>query len=429
MATFAAEVFSNEFLPEGATDVHAIVTVTASGAGASLPGSGGGGADAAEIVIFDSSGSMTGRNMEAAKHAAAVAVDSIVDGTWFAIVNGSHVAQRVFPYPNAPVQIVRMEPGARAEAKRAIARVVATGGTAMSTWLDMANEIFATLPPGTRKHAILLTDGKNESEHASKLSAAIRNATGQFQCDARGVGERWVVEEVRQIATALLGTVGLIANPNDIAADFADILSRSQARGVGDAQLRVWTPQGSTLLFVRQVAPTLEDLTSRRITINPLTGAFPTGSWGDETREYHVAVRVASKPVGAEQLVARVQITVGEDVVASGLVKSRWSSDSSLTARISPEVAHYTGQAELAAVIQEGLAAKSAGDEATATVKLGRAVQLAQQTGNEEATSRLRRVVEIEDPERGTVRLKRDTSKLDEMALDTASTKTTRVRR
>ena len=62
-------------------------------------------------------------------------------------------------------------------------------------------------------------------------------------------------------------------------------------------------------------------------------------------------------------------------------------------------------------------------------MKLGRAVQLAAETGNEEATSRLRRVVEIDDEEQGTVRLKRNTDKLDEMALDTASTKTTRVRR
>ena len=56
-------------------------------------------------------------------------------------------------------------------------------------------------------------------------------------------------------------------------------------------------------------------------------------------------------------------------------------------------------------------------------------MQLAAETGNEEATSRLRRVVEIDDEEKGTVRLKRNADKLDEMALDTASTKTTRVRR
>ena len=33
MAEFAAAVYQNEFLPAGGTDVHAIVTVTCSGAG------------------------------------------------------------------------------------------------------------------------------------------------------------------------------------------------------------------------------------------------------------------------------------------------------------------------------------------------------------------------------------------------------------
>lgn len=430
MATFSAEVFSNQYVPEGATDVHAIVSVTASGSGSGAAGDyGATGAGAAEIIIFDSSGSMSGRNLQSAKYAASVAVDQIVDGTWFAIVAGSHVATRVFPYPNAPVQIVRMEPAARAEAKRAIERVTATGGTAMSSWLMLADQIFATVPAGARKHAILLTDGKNESEPAGNLQRAIAAVQGHFQCDARGVGDRWIVEEVRQIATALLGTVDLIADPSGIPADFERLMRASMARTVNDAQLRVWAPQGAQLLFVRQVAPTLEDLTARRIVVNPLTGDYPTGAWGDEEREYHVAVRVPSRPLGAEQLVARVQVVVGGQVAASGLVKATWSADPSLTARISPEVAHYTGQAELASVIQEGLAAKAAGDEATATVKLGRAVQLAQQTGNDEATSRLRRVVEIDDPERGTVRLRREASRLDEMALDTGSTKTTRVRR
>ncbi|SFJ70202.1 VWA domain-containing protein [Cellulomonas sp. KH9] len=425
MATFRAEVFQNEFLPDGGTDVHAIVTVSASGVG----GAGTSGAGVAEIVMIDTSGSMTGPMLAAAKHAAQVALDHIPDGTWFAIVSGSHVAQRVFPYPNAPVAIVQMEPAARAEAKRAVARLSAQGGTAMSTWLRLADQIFATQPAVTQRHAILLTDGKNESEPRDQLTAAVTAVTGRFQCDARGVGERWQVDELREIATALLGTVELIANPADIAEDFRSLLAASLSRGVSDAQLRVWTPQGGQVLFVRQVAPTVEDLTARRTTVTPLVGAYPTGAWADESRDYHVAVRLPSKPLGAEQLAARVQVAVGGEVVAAGLVKAAWSDDASLTARISPEVAHYTGQAELASAIQEGLAAKAAGDEATATVKLGRAVQLAAETGNEEATSKLRRVVEIDDEEHGTVRLKRGASRLDEMALDTASTKTSRVRR
>ena len=53
---------------------------------------------------------------------------------------------------------------------------------------------------------------------------------------------------------------------------------------------------------------------------------------------------------------------------------------------------------------------------------------IAEATGNAEATTRLRKVVEIDDPGTGTVRLRRDVEKADEMALDTASTKTTRIR-
>jgi hypothetical protein len=54
MADFTAEVYQNEFLPDGGTDVHAIVTVTCTGAGvAGQTGDGG----AAEIVIVDTSAS------------------------------------------------------------------------------------------------------------------------------------------------------------------------------------------------------------------------------------------------------------------------------------------------------------------------------------------------------------------------------------
>ncbi len=250
-----------------------------------------------------------------------------------------------------------------------------------------------------------------------------------FQCDCRGVGTDWDVTELRGVATALLGTVDLIPDPARWQSAFRELMQQAMGRGVADAQLRVWAPQGAQVLFVRQVSPQVEDLTARRTDVNPLTGAYPTGAWGDETRDYHVAVRLAAKPVGSEQLAARVQLAVGDEVMTQGLVKALWSSDDTLTTRINPAVAHYTGQTELAEAIQEGLAAKAAGDEATATTKLGRAVQLAEATGNDEATSRLRKVVDIEDAGTGTVRLKQDVDKLDEMALDTSSTKTTRVKK
>jgi hypothetical protein len=214
-----------------------------------------------------------------------------------------------------------------------------------------------------------------------------------------------------------------------MAAEFEKMMRASMSRGVANVELRVWVPQGAELLFVKQESPSLEDLTPRRTQINPLTGAYPTGAWSDESRDYHVAVRLPARTLGQEQLAARVQVSLGGDPVAQGLVKAKWSNDDTLTTRIDPAVAAYTGQAELASAIQEGLAAKAAGQDDVATAKLGRAVQLADETGNEEITTRLKKVVDIDDADTGTVRLKKGVTKLDEMSLDTASTKTSRVRR
>jgi von Willebrand factor type A C-terminal domain/von Willebrand factor type A domain len=425
MAQFTASVYQNEFLPDGGTDVHAIVTVECSGAGgAGQQGHG----EAGEIIVVDTSGSMGADGVVAARNAAVTALDQILDGVWFAVVAGNHEARVAFPVGAEP-GLAQMDPRTREAAKAAMSSFRHDGGTAMGTWLTMARRLFATHPGLMQKHAILLTDGVNQHETPEQLSAAIAAAQGNFQCDCRGVGSAWEVAEVRRIAQALLGTVDLIPSPDQMSGEFERLMRQSMGRGVASASLRVWAPQGAEVLFVRQVAPTVEELTSRRQEVNPLTGAYPTGSWGDESRDYHVAIRLAAKGIGQEQLAARVQLAIGEEVAAQGLVKAKWSNDDALTARISPEVAHYTGQTELAEAIQDGLAARAAGDEDRATAKLGRAVQLAAETGNDEATTRLKKVVDIDDADTGTVRLRKTVDKLDEMALDTASTKTTRVRK
>lgn len=425
MAEFTSAVYQNEYLPDGGTDVNAIITISCTGAGeAGKTGSG----DAGEIIIVDTSGSMGHSNMNAAKQAAMVALEHILDGTYFAVVAGNHKAYLAYPMVQTGAGMVRMDARTRAEARRAISFFRADGGTAMGTWLNLAKALFASVGQLANKHAILLTDGENHNETQAQLDSAIANCVGHFQVDARGVGVDWKVSEIRKIAQALLGTVDIIPNAAQMGDVFAELMRRSMARGVANAELRVWIPQGAQVQFVRQVSPTVEDLTHRGTPVNQLTMSYPTGSWGDEERDYHISIRLAAKTVGQEQLAARVQLAVGSEVLTQGLVKAKWSADTNLTAQINPEVAHYTGQTELAQVIQEGLAAKDAGDEATATTKLGRAVQLATETGNAEATAKLRKVVDIHDARTGTVQLRRAVEKADVMALDTASTKTTRIR-
>jgi hypothetical protein len=426
MAQFTAEVFQNEFLPDGGTDVHAIVRVTCRGAGQAGQTSA---TDAAEIIIIDTSGSMGESGIAQGRNAATAALNEITDGTWFAVIGGNHVGTLVFPYPGGPQQMVRMDPSTRQAAIASMQSFRADGGTAMGTWLTKAREVFSTVPQATQRHAILLTEGAHEHETPDQLTRSIHDATGVFQCDCRGLGDRWQVDEVRRIASALLGTVDLIPAPQAMAAEFQSLVRKSMARGVANVELRVWTPQGAQTLFVKQVAPNLEDLSSRRTVVNPLTAGYPTGAWADESRDYHVAVRLSAKSVGQEQLAARVQVALGDEVQTQALIKATWSNDEALTTRIDDQVARYTGKAELAQMIQDGLAAKAAGRDDDATSKLGRAVQLANEAGDQEMTSRLRKVVDIDNAETGTVRLKKGVDRLDEMALDTASTKTTRVRK
>jgi len=418
-------VYQNEFLAESSTDINAIVRITCAEAG--VAGQTGVG-DVGEIVIVDTSASMGLVNLQAAKDAAMVALDTIVDGTYFAIIAGNHRAYLAYPRVTSGPGMVRMTPEARAEAKRAVAGFRADGGTAMGSWLLLARSLFASITSLAGKHAILLTDGENHNESATQLENSIRQCLGQFQVDCRGIGIEWQVSEIRKIATALLGTVDMIPTAKDLPIVFQELIARSMGRGVPDAQLRVWVPQNAQILFVRQVSPTVEDLTQRRTPVDALTMSYPTGAWGDEARDYHISVRLPAKAVGTEQLAARVQLATGTAILTQGLVKAKWSANASLTTQISPEVAHYTGQTELASAIQEGLAAHSQGDDRTATQKLGRAAQLAQETGNKEATTRLAKVVDIDDAATGKVTMKKNIDKADEMALDTSSTRTTRIR-
>jgi hypothetical protein len=234
------------------------------------------------------------------------------------------------------------------------------------------------------------------------------------------------VSELRKVSSALLGTVDIIRRPADMEDDFRAITEAAIARQV-EASLRVWTPERARVKFIRQVSPAIDDLTARARLVDPRTVEFATGAWTTERREYHVSLEVPPGPLGGEMLASRVSLVVGERTLSKALVKAIWTDELVLSAQLSTEMAHYTGQAELAQLIQEGLEARRANDERAATVKLGRAVQLAAPSGNDATSKLLVNVVDVQDAATGTVRLKTHVSDADEMALDTRSTKTIRV--
>ena len=417
---YSAEAFQNEFLALGATEVNAIVTVNSTG------GAGGRrSAGAAEVIIVDCSGSMQAEGrMVAARQAAKAAVNCIDDGVQFAIIAGVSTAQQLFP---APGQLAESSPQTRAEAVASIDRLQANGGTAIGAWLKLAGQLLAQRP-GDIKHAILLTDGEN-GEYKGYLESVLDEIGGTFTVDSRGVGTNWTVSELRKIAAAMLGTVDIVAQPADLAAAFEQMMTAAMGKTSADVQLKVWTPVNSTVRFVKQVEPQVADLTGKRVEDGPRAGRYPLGSWGSESRDYHVCVDVTAGAAGDEMLAARISVVEGDDTLAQCLVRAVWTDDAALSTRINRQVAHYTGQAELADAIQAGIEARKAGDDRTATIKFGRAAQLAHESGNKATEELLATVVDIEDAATGTVRLRRKVEAADEMALDTRSTKTVRVGR
>jgi hypothetical protein len=428
---FTVQIDQNPYLPVGGRDVSAVVTVTADADGGT-PLAQDSADGSAEIIIVDCSGSMDfpPEKILAARAATSAAVDVIRDGARFAIVAGTNTAWPVYPVDGS---MAIADAQNRAEAKRAVAGLRSNGGTAIGQWLRLAHRIFQSYP-ATLRHAILLTDGKNQHETPQELAAAIALCEGSFRCDCRGVGTDWVVGELRKISTALLGTVDIVPDPAGLAADFEEMMRGAMSKQLPDVMLRVWTPQTAIAKFVKQVAPAIDDLTGRRTQTSAQVGEYPTGAWAPgESRDYHVGVQVNVAGVGQEMLAARVSLVAsspsGQQILGQGLIRATWTEDEALSTRINPGVAHYTGQAELAAAIQDGLEASKRGDEETATAQLGRAVALAHEAGNEDTAKLLAKVVDVVDEATGTVRLKKKVSAADEMALDTRSAKTVRVKK
>lgn len=431
--SFKIEAFQNRYLAPGSTRVDAIVSVTAD---PSLKA-------ARELVvgfIVDKSGSMANGRIEAVHGAVSKAISMLADGTWFFVVAFDGNAYVV-------VRETQATPDSKRWAAGAIAQVQAAGGTAMSTGLRAARTIFERAPNAIRQ-AIFLTDGKNEGEKPAAVLEELKRCEGVFECDCWGVGTDWQVGEVQTIAQSLLGKASLIPSPEGVEAAFRGAIEKASGKALKDVRFRLWTPQGATIAFVKQVNPTIEELTAKAREISPQIREYMTGSWGGgEQRDFHIALDVKAGHAGEEMLAARPSISYQESAPAGGnpqtpgpggwvekedkaaeaRIFATWTLDESLSSRLDHTVAHYTGQDELAEAIQKGLELREQGQEAQATQLLGRAVKIAHASHNTDMTQRLAKVVEVVDAGSGTVRLKKDVKKAATMELQLESRTTKRV--
>jgi hypothetical protein len=359
-----------------------------------------------------------------ARDATAAAIDCIRDGVRFGVIAGTDTAQQIYPSPG---RLVEASAATRADAKRAVSKLSAGGGTAMGWWLKQANELFRDEPPGVR-HALLLTDGQNADETPADLDDAILECEGNFQCDCRGVGADWKPDELREISTMLLGETDVIREPKSMAADFREVMGRAMGRHVSDVSIRLWTPVGAEIAFVKQAYPEIVDFTDRRVVASEREGDYPTGAWGDEVRDYHVSITVPARDPGDEMLAGRVKVVIDGEVVSEEKILAIWSDDEHLTTRQERRVVESELRTEYVEVTRQAFEARAAGDNESETAKLTRAKEIAETLEDDDKLDILSRVADI-DPDTGQVIRKEHIDPLDELEAGTRSVKTNRTRK
>jgi hypothetical protein len=424
-SSFAGVVHQNKYLAAGSDEVNAIVSVRSSVAsGAARTGG--------LVVGFvgDGSGSMAGDKWRAARQALIDSVGKLPDDSEFFVIIGRTT-------PDVVVPACPATPDHTAAARRALQATDHQGGTRFAAWLAAARGEFARCR-GSIKVLVFLTDGENDEGGDGPLTAELVRCAGRFEVESRGVGDAYRPDQLRLIQQALGGSVDIIRRPDDLADDFAAILARASQLALSDVALQLWTPVGARLAMIKQFGTEIVDLSGKiQPGPNPRVVRVPTGHWGEETRDFHIVVKLdpaAVGKVGDTKLCARASLVyqdAGSEVEikldTGGQVLAVWTDDEKQSAVINPQVASYTGQAELAAKIQEGIRALEGGDEARATAALTRANALAVETGHEATQKLIRKLADVDD--RGTLRIKSKVDKMDLKELDTRSTRTARTKK
>jgi Ca-activated chloride channel family protein len=353
-------------------------------------------------IVIDKSGSMNGARMTRAKQAAAALIESLPAHVHFMVVAFDSQAQAIVP----PGPANEMHKKA---ALHAIGKIEADGGTAMSRGLNLVGMGFRGAPGVTV--TLLLTDGKNESESRGELDGVLQAfQSAKMAIHARGIGDGWVVEELRHIAAMTGGTADAAPDLAEMDAMLAEIATVASSIAYEDVRLRLQTFLGGQVVKVQQAFPEFADKQIRPVAERVVE--VPLGALADgQSFDFLVEIDLAAKATEEEALVLRPSLLYrsgsGEAVELKAprehWVVAQWSGNTSKTAQIHPKVASVTNQERLSQLVEAGMKALETGDKGKATALLGEAEVQAKKVGNTVLLDSLSKVIQRDAS--GTVRL------------------------
>ncbi|MER5750998.1 VWA domain-containing protein [Streptomyces sp. NPDC002088] len=380
----------------------------------------------AEILVMDKSLSMAGRKLDEAKRAMCAAIDTLRDGTRLGIVAGTHKAEVIYP---ATGGLAVVDATAKEAAKNRVAAQLAEGGTAIGQWLACADRLFETVTaPGTVRHAVLYTDGKDEHETPEQLGEVLKECTDRFVCDVRGLGEDWQYKELLRITEALHGDAQAVVTVSDLTEDFTRLIRQAQRIVVARAYLGLHLNDWFQLAFVRQTLPVQAALTARQQQGDEIH--VPIGSWPPETRQYQVSLRFDPEALPVEERLRAARITLyaeGPDGTREPCSEMRPMVVQRRAAPGFPipppeSFTRIEAEYELGLAMRACADAQQAGDFERADRELRIAVGLAQDLRDAARREQLRKV-SATGPD-GRLKVRRDASRGEMQELGLASTRT-----
>lgn len=404
--------------------------------------SGDGGGDDIEMQIgmmIDCSGSMSGDNdpsgnrwsakrtrMDASKDALRTAISLLPPRVRYFLARFTDTAEIILP-PTLADEV------GKAQGLKMVSRLQADGGTVMSAALRTIVAGFGAMPPASPGKAVVrvvlfLSDGENDvHDRAFDDELARSREVARFWC--RGLGTDWNSNggALSRIRNVTLGTLELVPGPSEMEASFRKDVAAALNIGASNVRLRLTIPPvgGVVIRSVWQRLPgggNSIDLTGRGEKVDEATTDFPLGPWKAEERKYRIELSTPPGREGTNKRLGKCSLVMDGpqglvEVSAPPLLITWNTGDESLV--IDPEIARDEGQTEMSEAIQLGLRAKERGDRGMAEAEFGRAMRLAREGGHAEMSVLLEKQVSVGDD--GSVVLREDASKVDDMTIDLGS--------
>jgi Ca-activated chloride channel family protein len=292
------------------------------------------------VMILDRSGSMSGSKLERAKEAARALVEALGPDDSFSIVEFSNAADVVAPAGPATRE-------AKAYAMAAISRIMAMGGTNLSSAFDLAGpQLSEGRAHGRVDKVFVASDGlANQGIFArpSLLKFAL-DRFGHSTVSTFGIGDDYDEQFMTQLAVQSGGRARYVANGAQLAQAFADEFSRASTAVAHDVRLDVRPAGGVRLERIIGFGPSL-------------TARLPDVAAGEERR---VLVKLHAPPGHGTASLAEIELTWRD---ASGAVQRARSSAQatytadarSVDAQPANEVSWQAALSEMAAAAQSAL--------------------------------------------------------------------------